>query len=899
MESQLDLLVNEHWALIVAPPGVAPYPPPSNLRQIQRIASQLLEDRLVAAGTSLAAFGVPLDAVMHLRELALELPEPAFVRASAVHARLMCAIVVDFRCCATLPEPDRSSVIAVLLATAAILFWDAEDIDPAIALARASCSHAPALGLSPALADCAPRVERAVLCTLEGSIRHGRWDTASEFQDSLDRARLADGRPPTSREEQARARRFLHVGQAAEAVTTASRAVDLAVDPGDQLLALQTMEEIRHCVGVPGARRTLHPTPELAAGLVRLSDQIGTLVESLDRGELILEDRMNPIADDIERVGRDAVEQGLDPRAMAVFAAKLALGRGDTDAFEALRPLLRDRAAGRGAAALEAEALLVIGDEGNGLAAIFERGIRELRGVEPLAAARTIQLVWVQSPVQARTRTWLPLARWLEHVVASLESHRDWGSPEQTMIDRRTLFPEFEMTCFFIYTMVELSTSAEEISRMWSLMHRLFVAFTGIGLRLARTWRPHTASAELAAVDPLLLELSAAARERDIEKVGALRLSILSRLYASRRVPQASLGAKRVDSFAFPQALILRTSSFIHTDDRQSRGATFVVDNFTGSPRVVSPELRDDLDEIVETMILESDACLDPRALARLSRMLVPWPAAALPATFGIRASGIIQSVPWAALTTVDGVKIGDVAVPVLLTDECDPEPALAAIDSHAPILLLALPGVPPPEAEPAAVRRRECAGASLTSLPGSRGEVLAIREGWPGATTLLLGAGATRGALRAALASRPLIIHLATHGFCHPTEPACSYVALASESGGGEHDALTFDEITLMDLRGVRLVVLSACSTMRGTVRQGEGILALSWAFRAAGAGAVISTRWDVADDGAALLWPRFYAALAEGVPIPGAFHFALQTLRADPWFQAPYEWASYQMIA
>jgi len=77
------------------------------------------------------------------------------------------------------------------------------------------------------------------------------------------------------------------------------------------------------------------------------------------------------------------------------------------------------------------------------------------------------------------------------------------------------------------------------------------------------------------------------------------------------------------------------------------------------------------------------------------------------------------------------------------------------------------------------------------------------------------------------------------------------------------EDGLLTAEEISWMDLSGVRLAVLSACETGLGSPTSGEGMLGLGRALRQAGAGCVITSLWKVDDQAAGLFFTAFYRYL------------------------------------
>jgi len=158
---------------------------------------------------------------------------------------------------------------------------------------------------------------------------------------------------------------------------------------------------------------------------------------------------------------------------------------------------------------------------------------------------------------------------------------------------------------------------------------------------------------------------------------------------------------------------------------------------------------------------------------------------------------------------------------------------------------------------------------------------------------TLLVGTQATEEAVTASLPQHR-VIHLATHGFFVP-EGLPSMWEEVREAGGfreqmaegprratglmpgllsglvlaganlppepGQRDGyLTAEEISLLDLSGVDLFVLSACETGVGTPKGGEGMLGLRRTIRQAGARTVISSLWKVDDASTNELMQSFY---------------------------------------
>lgn len=142
-------------------------------------------------------------------------------------------------------------------------------------------------------------------------------------------------------------------------------------------------------------------------------------------------------------------------------------------------------------------------------------------------------------------------------------------------------------------------------------------------------------------------------------------------------------------------------------------------------------------------------------------------------------------------------------------------------------------------------------------------------------------------------------LIHIATHGFywteseaermdklsfLHTSDNALKYMEDKALTRSGmlftgannalsgaelppdaENGILTAKEIALLDLRGLDMVVLSACQTGLGEIT-GEGVFGLQRGFKKAGAKTIMMSLRNVYDDATQLLMSRFYDNLATG---------------------------------
>lgn len=150
-----------------------------------------------------------------------------------------------------------------------------------------------------------------------------------------------------------------------------------------------------------------------------------------------------------------------------------------------------------------------------------------------------------------------------------------------------------------------------------------------------------------------------------------------------------------------------------------------------------------------------------------------------------------------------------------------------------------------------------------------------------------------------------PGILHIATHGFF--VEDSASLVSPMIRSGlvmagvrnqdqsQTEDGILTAYEATNLNLDNTSLVVLSACDTGLGEIRNGEGVYGLQRAIIVAGANNLLMSLWKVDDEATALLMGEFYNNWQNGEN-QSAFRKAQMVLRQK--YPDPYYWGAFIML-
>ena len=292
--------------------------------------------------------------------------------------------------------------------------------------------------------------------------------------------------------------------------------------------------------------------------------------------------------------------------------------------------------------------------------------------------------------------------------------------------------------------------------------------------------------------------------------------------------------------------------------------------------------------------------------------------------------SGALNLVPFAALIDGSGAHLIERYTITYVASGRELSRASDGAGPPSPAVLVGAPayddpggGARAPEGQRKALR--------FTTLPGTAEEVAAVGPLVPGAVTMT-GADASERALKGV--SRPVLLHVATHGFFlggdnkalagsralefdaggaaapakAPSEAAeprwvagnpllRSGLALAgaNERVGRDDGILTALEVASMDLRGTELVVLSACETGLGEVDGGEGVYGLRRALAIAGARAQVMSLWKVDDAATRDLMVEFYKSLAKGTGRGEALRAAQRALLADGKRRHPYYWAAF----
>lgn len=115
------------------------------------------------------------------------------------------------------------------------------------------------------------------------------------------------------------------------------------------------------------------------------------------------------------------------------------------------------------------------------------------------------------------------------------------------------------------------------------------------------------------------------------------------------------------------------------------------------------------------------------------------------------------------------------------------------------------------------------------------------------------------------------------------------------NERNSEEDGILTAYEVSLMNLKNTKLVVLSACETGLGDIKGSEGVYGLQRAFRVAGVDQLIMSLWQVPDKETDEFMTAFYIELIKTKDIKKAFSNSQKLMRAK---YDPYFWGAFVLI-
>lgn len=186
---------------------------------------------------------------------------------------------------------------------------------------------------------------------------------------------------------------------------------------------------------------------------------------------------------------------------------------------------------------------------------------------------------------------------------------------------------------------------------------------------------------------------------------------------------------------------------------------------------------------------------------------------------------------------------------------------------------------------------------ANLARLPGGEREISALSLAFEGES--FIGEDVYETVFKSE-AGKASVLHLITHGFIDNEAPMGSFLAFSPpQNGSGEDGRLFAWELYDMNLQA-DLVVLSACNTAVGQLREGEGLMSLARAFHFAGAPSLVATLWSVQDQSTAQLIEQYYPALASGLSKDEALVMSQRTYleECDPLLAHPYYWAGLVSI-
>jgi len=209
-----------------------------------------------------------------------------------------------------------------------------------------------------------------------------------------------------------------------------------------------------------------------------------------------------------------------------------------------------------------------------------------------------------------------------------------------------------------------------------------------------------------------------------------------------------------------------------------------------------------------------------------------------------------------------------------------------------------------------------------VTALPGTKEEVEKIDKLYKELTqdTPKMNLANEADELAVKQVENPKVLHIATHGFFledaesevesaddkYAQNPllksgmilagANSFITSGVDEETGQDGILTAYEAMNLNLNATELVILSACETGLGDLKNGEGVYGLRRAFFVAGADAIIMSLWSVDDAATQELMTEFYKHWLAGKTKQEAFLMAQNFTKEK--YKDPFYWGAFVMV-
>lgn len=229
----------------------------------------------------------------------------------------------------------------------------------------------------------------------------------------------------------------------------------------------------------------------------------------------------------------------------------------------------------------------------------------------------------------------------------------------------------------------------------------------------------------------------------------------------------------------------------------------------------------------------------------------------------------------------------------------------------------------------------------TLNPLPGTANEVSSIASLVTSSQSLsmesppFVGLEASEASVKSLSNRGDRVLHIATHGFYFPETKISNskylqsifsieykggvvtydspedaallrcglYMAGAKSSlqgkkpTGVDDGILTAREISMINLKGLDLAILSACETGIGDI-SGDGVFGLQRGFKKAGTHSILMSLWKVDDNATSYLMKEFYSSWLSGSTKQAALEYAKKQVRSRPEWISPKYWSAFVLL-